>query len=273
MGVINMKKLSNSALFKLISKLLILLALAKIISLVFLWLLPNSGVELQLQENYKHTYQRIDFQNMLSASHGKRKTTRQNNSYSESISITNMILKGLYGKGPKGVAVVALKSLPKKTSLISVGEVFEGYTLKSILENSVIFTKFSKEYTLKIDKLKQINSSAISFVQTSETLKEVSRKDIDSYINDEQQLHRDISVNPLRDGNRLKGFKVLRIRKNSKMDTLGLKKNDVIISANNVELKSYKDVMDIYENVKKLTTLQLIVIRDNQEKELIYEIN
>jgi hypothetical protein len=55
-GVIAMINLSNSKMFNLITKLLILLAVAKSISLAIWWFLPSEGVELQVKENYKPKY-------------------------------------------------------------------------------------------------------------------------------------------------------------------------------------------------------------------------
>ncbi|MCW9027213.1 MAG: PDZ domain-containing protein, partial [Thiovulaceae bacterium] len=74
-------------------------------------------------------------------------------------------------------------------------------------------------------------------------------------------------------GKNIKGFKVTRIAANSKMATLGLKKNDIIIKANNVVLKSYRDALNIYTKIKDIDLVQIVVIRDGVEKEIVYEIN
>ena len=47
---------------------------------------------------------------------------------------------------------------------------------------------------------------------------------------------------------------------------------DVIIKANNKELKSYADALDIYKKIGTLQALELVVLRNNQEKEIVYEI-
>lgn len=60
-----MSKLSNSIMLSVFTKLLILLAIAKTLSLALWWFLPADGVELQVQDNYKPKYQRVDFKNML----------------------------------------------------------------------------------------------------------------------------------------------------------------------------------------------------------------
>lgn len=151
-----MQKISKSFLLSIFIKLLLLLTIAKSLSLGLWWLLPNDGVEFEEQKSYKPAYQRVDFKNMLSSpSKLKKKQTKI------SSSITKMMLKGLYGKGSKGMAIVALKSSPKKTTILSVSEVYLGYTLKTILKSGVIFRKNSKDYTLSIEKQKATSKTIL----------------------------------------------------------------------------------------------------------------
>jgi len=268
-----MKKLSSSYMLRVATLLLILLAVAKAISLAVWWFLPSDGVELQLKDNYKPKYQRVNFKNMLDTDVSTKNNSKTHqNLLNSGSSITNMVLKGLYGKGSEGFAIVALKSSPKKTSIVSVGEVFSGYTLKIILPNGVIFTKFSKEYILNMLHSKITQESVISSAESSEP-KNVSRADIDFYSKNPKEIWRDISIKEVRKGGKIEGFKVTKIKKNSKMAALGIKKGDIIIKANNIELKSYKDALNLYGKIKDLNAIEIVILRNNQEKEIVYEIN
>jgi len=270
-----MIKLSNSSYLKIFTKLLILLVVAKAVSLAIWAYLPSDGIELSEQKSYQPKYQRVDFRNMLkSPKRDSSGTTTTTATASSGISITNMVLKGLYGKGNSGFVIVALKSSPKKTSIIEVGEVFSGFTLKSITVKSAIFTKNSKEYILELDKSKSKGSitNVVDEADDSEP-KSVQRSDISFYEKNPKQIWKDISIKEIKNGKEIKGFKVTRIKRGSKMEKLGLKRGDVIIKANNIELKSYKNAMDIYSKIGTLKMIQIVVIRNNQEKELVYEIN
>ena len=267
-----MQKLSNFSWLTHISAFLILLALAKVISLSIWWFLPSDGIELEKRENYKPAYQRVDFKSMLVSPSKNKPKVKQKNPNTK-VSITNMLLKGLYGKGTNGMAIVAMKSSPTKTTVVSVGEVFATYTLKTILQRSVVFSKNSKDYTLHMGKSKEIKKSTISVIPIEQTTTTVQRADINDYISNRKDIWKDIAINAIKDENGIKGFKVNRIKKNSSIGSLGLKKDDVIVAANNVELKSYRDVLQIYKKIKELKSVQLIVLRNNQEVELVYEIN
>ncbi|WP_373003701.1 PDZ domain-containing protein [Sulfurimonas sp.] len=265
-----MIKLSNSKFILVLTKLLILLVIAKAISLFALWYLPNDGVELNVKESYQPKYQRVDFSNMIVKVQTKKNSvTKQSES---GISITNMVLKGLYGTKYKGFVIVAMKSAPKKTSIISVGENYQGYELKSISSKSAMFSKNGSDFVLSLEMVK--NTSTITKVaKQQETSSEVLRQDISYYAKNPDRIWKDISLQEVKSGNDLKGFKVTRINPNSKFESLGLKRGDIIIKANNVRLQSYKDAIQIYKNIDNLDTVQIVVIRDNQEVELVYEIN
>jgi len=269
-----MQKISNPYLLSVITKLFILLIVAKSLSLYALWILPSDGVNAVMQKNYKPKYQRVDFKNMLKSDKQVKQAVREiQQSTNNGANITNMLLKGLYGLGSNGFAIIAMKSSPQKTTLISVGEDYSGYILKTILTNSVVFTKADSEYILSMQESGKVMNKMNTFVQAvddGQVEKKVSRQDIQYYAKNPDKIWKDISIVQMK--NR-QGFKITKVRKNSKIDALGLKKGDIMIRANNNDLKSYKDAIDLYKSMDKLHTIELVVLRNNQEKEFIYEIH
>ena len=279
-----MKKLSNSALISIISKLLIILVVAKSLSLLLWWYLPNDGIEIKEKYNYQPTYQRVVFNNMITQ---EKKTIKEiPKKVVDSINITNMLLKAIYGTDKKAFVIVAMRNSPKKTEVIGIGEDFKGYRLKSITISTAIFEKNKKDYILLLEESKSSKSLQKSYITKvrdknrvrnittyDDEIVEVSRKDIAYFAKNPKQIWREISIKEVREGKKIIGFKIRRIDKNSKFAMLGLKKGDLITMANNIKLESYKDAINIYNNIDKLDTIQIVVIRDNQEVELVYEIN
>lgn len=276
-----MQNLSNTKLLKIVTKLLILLLLAKIISLGVWWYLPSEGVELNAQKSYRAEYQRVDFKNMIvkskvikSPSTSQQGQTNTTTAYS----INSLLLKGLYGSRFNGFAIVAKVTAPKKTTIVSVGEKYVGYKLKEIALSEVIFTKSSKDYVLALEDTDLKHSSRVKRVskqvsQDTPTQRSVTKEDIRSYSNNPSKIWKDIAIAPLKRNGKIVGFKVNRIKAGSKIATLGLKKGDVIIKANNIELKSFRDALNLYKQIDKIETIALVVLRNNQEEELIYEIH
>ncbi len=270
-----MIKMSHSKFLVVLTKLLLLLGFAKVISLGMWWYLPSDGVELNVKKNYEPKYQRVDFTNMIAPSKEKQKNSSlnaNNISGSGSINITNMVLKGLYASYEDGYAIVALKSEPKKTSIIAIGEIYQGYTLKSVELSNVIFEKDSKEFILELEKIGK-DLSSLPPQNSENSVSKVSREDMNFFAKDPQAIWKDISIVEVKDGDKIAGFKVTKINPKSKFAALGLLENDVIIKLNNVLLQSYKDAIELYKDIDKIETIQIVVIRENQEKELIYEIH
>jgi len=229
-----MIKLSNSTFILILTKLLILIVIAKAISLFALWYLPSDGVELSVKENYQPKYKRVNFNNMLIKSTSKQASSKIKTD--SGISITNMILKGLYGTKHKGFVVVSMKSSPKDTSIIAIGENYQGYILKSISPRSAMFSKNGSDFVLILEMM-QNSSSITKFKNTQKKLSEVSREDISYYAKNPNKIWRDISIKELKDAKELKGFKVTRL------------------------------------NIENLNTIQIVVLRNNKQVELVYEIN
>ncbi len=265
-----MIKLSNAKLLQIFTNLLILLALSKAISLIALWYFPSKGVNISIKENYQPMYQRVDFSNMFAPTQSKTNMTQSGLVNPNNISITSMVLKGLYGSNSKGYVVVAMKSSPTLTSIVEVSQEYQGYLLKSILASSVVFSKQNKEYVLMMEKVETLPFMNENDKDVSHN---VSREDIKIYSKDPESIWKDIAIEEVKNNNKISGFKVTNINPQSKFASLGLKKEDVITKVNNVLLTSYKDAIDVYNNLDTLHTVQIILLRENQEKELVYEIH
>lgn len=273
-----MQKLSNTKLIALVSKLLVLLLLAKLISLGVWWYLPSDGVELLAKKSYQPTYQRVSFANMLTQAKGA-KAAQNGASVSQggtSYTMSNFVLKGIYGSRYSGFAVIAKKTTPNDTDIIGVDDVYEGYVLKEIALSEVIFVKDGTEYKLSLDMGNPALLAAPQ-VQTQEQEiegepKKVSRADIQSYSQNPALIWKDIGIEEKKEAGKLVGFIVTRVKRGSKMETLGLRKDDIIIKANNIALTSINDVLKLYKGIDKLEALALTILRNNQEQEIVYEI-
>lgn len=263
-----MPKLSNNKMIKIFTILLTLLLVAKLLSLAAWWYLPSEGVELNAKKSYKAKYQRVDYKNMLI-----RLKIVEKPKEITTYSINSLLLKGLYGSRYSGFAIVAKKSAPK-TTIVEVGEVYAGYKLKELFMDHVVFTKDSKEYMLSLPKSKnKVSKSFIKRVSLSDDgVKSVTKQEIQKYSKNPSQIWRDISIAPYKENGKIIGFKVGRISANSKMAQLGLRVGDILIRANNIELTSFNDAIELYKDIDNIDTLALVVLRGNQEKEIIYEI-
>ncbi|MEN4053657.1 MULTISPECIES: PDZ domain-containing protein [Sulfurimonas] len=268
-----MKKLSNNSVVKILLTLGLLVVLAKAIALIALWMLPASAVRMDNEGVSSHPYYHINFNKLIGAT---RKQVTQEIASKQALSMDNFILHGLYGNEKEGYIIISTKKEPKKTDIIGIGEKYKGFRLEKIFLNYVVFTKNDKQYILHLrakfaKKTKRVPQPTIS--QGQERVYEVKRSDIGYYSKNVAQIWRDISIKEIGKNGSFEGFKVAKIRPHSKIATLGLQSGDIITEVNGKKLKSYKDVLQIYQNINKLDAISLQIKRGNTQKEIYYEIH
>lgn len=195
--------------------------------------------------------------------------------------LLNMTLNAIYDMGDDVGFIIVQEKGKAKTIILSINENFKGYKLDKIYAKYVIFTKFNKEFKLSIlQNEKKVKYEEV-VVKQREELKSIELVDdkykvkrtlIENYSKNFDKIWKDINIKEIRTKKGIDGFKIYGVRKNSIFASLGLQKGDIIKSVNNVKLKSYNDAFKIYKKINKLKILNLIIIRNNQEEELIYEI-
>ena len=269
-----MKNHSSSRYFTIFVNLLLLFIAAKFLTLSALFFLPQKGVDGESDASLNMPYMRVDFKNMLQPR--KRSSAMKDIKKENRLSMKSFILKGLYGNSRYGYIIIAPKTDPQQTTIVAFGENYKGYTLKGIFLTYALFVKGEKEYKLPLKRASLTNriiqkKSPVS--SSKQQYKIVTRADISSYQKNPQKLWREVTIQELGKNGSFRGFKVTRLKKESKLALLGLQVGDVIIQANNIVLKSYSDIMKIFQNLKRLETLSLVIKRGNIQKEIIYEIN
>ncbi len=265
-----MNLISKKWLVALLTRIVLIVIVVKAIVLVLLWFLPGEGVNYHPEHSLQAEYHRYNLKVMLDPIQGG---TASQNVVAATQAMSSIVLKGLYGTKKRGFVIVAPEAAPTKTEIIAVGEEFSGNKLVQINSNSAVFERNRRRYTLQLE-----NADTLALVKGSGAAEEddaprrVSRGDINYYAKDVDKLWKDISITEVKEGKVIKGFKVTRIRPGSALARIGLKRGDVIIKANNKVLKSYNDALDIYNKIGTMRAMELVVIRNNQEKEIIYEI-
>ncbi len=266
-----MKHHSDTKYFKVVLTLLFLALLAKIVSVVALWFLPSHAVDTKSQNSLNMPYMIVDFHNMLENTK-KTSQTVQYQSSDNAVDINTLILTALYGKGSYGYVIIALKKYPRKTTLLSVGESYQGYKLKSLFLNYALFSKMGRKYKLRLNPSSS-SHNLMHPVINEPTEHIIQRTQVNTYAHNPSKIWRDISIQQIGINGNFKGFRVTRIRQGTPFALLGLKVGDLIVKANNIALKSYSDVLKIYQNLDKLNALTLVVKRGNTEKDIVYEID
>ncbi len=272
----------NPSLIRFIRNVLIIILVAKALSLVMLWYFSYEGVHYHPNGSKMPEYKRYNANSIIKPTQKPDPKTAVEPTAEEAQelaiygpNISNMLLKGLFKRKDGGLVIIALKSKPKDSEVIGIGEAFQGYTLKKILENGAIFTKNGETFSLYFSQEQQqerYTAKPGAAQGDDDSIKQVAKSDITHYAKNVKQIWKDISVVEVKKSGKITGFKVTRIKANTPFARLGLRQGDIIIKANNRAMTSYKDAIAIYKGIDKLEALELIVLRNNQETEIVYEI-
>jgi general secretion pathway protein C len=267
-----MSLIISSNFLKLFLRILTIGVIAKILSIPFYFILPHFGVE-KTKDYSINLYHRYRIAKAFGLTPIKRvpvKTAPKKPIYQ----LTNVKLKAIYSDGKDGVIAIEEKG---KLTFLSTGEEFKGYILIGVYPDKAVFEKDGKRYELYLEdkelKAKYIISPSPQPIE-EETKFAVLKKEINHYRKNFNEIWKNIAIQEQFDPKtkQLTGFKITGINKNSIFGKIGLKKGDIIIGANNKIFKSYADVLQIYNNIDKYNSLKLTIIRNNEKKDLEYEI-
>ncbi|GEM_PF-4522228 len=181
--------------------------------------------------------------------------------------IKDFKLKALFKDESGGFVVVELNS---KEHFVSIGEEFGGYRLKSVLPEGALFEKGGKEYLLRL-QIKEADRTVPPDAGSADKGSIVSRKELLDLKSDYARLYRDIAMVPIK--SRLGfGYKITYLKKGSVLGKFGLKKGDIILAINSKSVENSSLFQDLLENLESLDYISLSILRNNEEKELYYEI-
>ena len=168
----------------------------------------------------------------------------------------NFKLKAIYNNKNQGFIIIEDNL---KTHFINLNETYKGYKLIKIGLKYAIFKKNNKMYKISFKNIDVKNSTSY--------LSKVSKSTLIEYKNNPTKIWNNIGI--IQDK---KGYKITYIKPGSIFEKLGLKRGDVIIEVNGKRLLNDEDAWYLYKNALNFTNVNILILRNNQQKVLHYEI-
>ena len=183
-------------------------------------------------------------------------------------SIGEYTLKGTVVCSKCGHSIAILKNKEGKSLVVAEGEEVNGYRLKRVLPQQAVFEKGGKEFVLKLEEReKEEGSSKTS--QTPQTQRyKVKRKEIVEELSSGEFL-KYINIVPTKNP---EGLKVNYVNPRSFIYKLGIRPGDIILSINDVRIKTPEDSFSAFERLKSADTITITVLRRGKEVKLHYEL-
>ncbi|MDD2451643.1 MAG: PDZ domain-containing protein [Sulfurovum sp.] len=285
-----MKHLFKPERMKLLILVLAVILFVKLVWVVvaFLWL-PTSGVDYSEEKGPQNLYYRVRVpSNDQSQRVEKPKVLPQG-------SIKDIDLLGIYSASDITVVTVRHKG---KTKVLSKGEMINGFVLEGAGSDFATFSKEEKLYTVTLIKPKKSSrgTGSIKTVNGPDSISQeksstdqakmpsgeivdagdrkiVDRSLLTHYTTNMDDIFKDIGIQDMKEGDRVTGFRVKFVRRGSHFAKLGLQRGDIIKSVNGQEINSYNAAFGIFKEVQNMSNMTLVIIRDNKEMELEYEVN
>ncbi|NWF66099.1 MAG: PDZ domain-containing protein [Campylobacterales bacterium] len=272
-----MNQIFNKPTINFLITILTFILIAKILSVGMLYFLPKSGVEKSLAQSSDLPYNQYKVSQIFDLKVSQVST--QEIKQEDLLKIDNLILKALYSAGSNSFVVICETTSQNKSEFLKINDTYKGFKLLEIKEKDAIFDKDGKKYSLTFKEEKSSTKVAQSVslpidtqVSTNGAVRVVGKREIQKYRENFNSIWDNIAIKEIVNNGVIEGFKVLSIKSDSIFNQLGLKANDVIKAVNNKEIKNYSDAFKIYNNIDNMESLKLTIIRDNQVKELEYEV-
>jgi len=204
--------------------------------------------------------------------------------------INSFELLAIYHSPSRVVVTVSKKG---KSSVLTKGDEIDGYRLEDATAQEAIFLRDGKSYRIRLTESskQKMGSSSVRYIDSKEkkipeeksddkgeivqdeSVTVLDRSLLEHYQKNINDIWKNIGITDVKEGEKIKGFKVNFIKRGSDFAKLGLRRGDVIKSINGQEIHDYKSAFDSYKNIDTMDGLSLTIQRGEEEMELEYEIN
>lgn len=245
--------------------------------LVLLYFLPATGVTKSILPTRLDEYIVLDAKDLFDirkSSAAQSRLKEQEKPQATTYPLTALKIKAIFHS--PSLSFVTLED-GKEVVFLDIGQTFKGYTLYKIYPKKAIFTRDGKQYELTLaddtdKKAAQATQKKEKQAEAVQTLKNVPRDEIRTYQKDMSKIWSNIGLKEHKSGGKTDGFIVTFVKNGSVFDQLGLQKGDILTEANGVKIASYKDALKLYKKIDTIKVFKLTILRNNEEKELEYEI-
>jgi len=191
------------------------------------------------------------------------------------LNLDSFLLRGtvVVEKG-KGFAFLEKKG-EKKLRVLKNGESIEEFVLVKVFPDHVILAKGNQSFILRLfegDERKRRGGNSTRYSEPSSNLSHrilrVRRKEVLREFSSGKFL-KQIGITPSENP---KGIKVLFVKRGSFIQKLGIRRGDIIISINDIQIRTLEDSFAAFERLKSSDSITITLLRNGKKLKLQYEI-
>jgi len=186
-------------------------------------------------------------------------------------------LNAVYSDGSHAFIAINDKT---STTFVDYGTLYKNlYRLVGISSNSAVFSAYGKRMTLRLGEegslsLKEKVTTYVPEQNAAAPSNYVlERSTIERYTDNMGETWKNISIDEVVKEGKITGFRVSKITEGTAFALLGIQKGDIITGIDNKPLNSYAAAFAAYQNALRRSAIKITVLRNNQPKDLEYEIS
>ncbi|WP_457640543.1 type II secretion system protein GspC [Persephonella sp.] len=235
--------------------------------------LPDKKTDKKSYANLKYIF----MQERTAIQPSEEKETTSNKTRQSVEMVTNLKLIGIINAKKKKLAFIKSGKIVK---LVGINEIIDGYKLKEIKDFYLILEKNGKKYMLSMDmgfvsaktsnilKKKEEKKS----VQTESEVIRIDRRFVKEKTADIGTLLKDVLIVPEIRNNETVGFRFRYVKPQSILYKFGLRSGDLIISINDMPVRTAEEAFKIYNMLRNEELIKLVIERNGKRKVITYEI-
>ena len=188
-------------------------------------------------------------------------------------------IKAIYRSGSGSFVSI---SDGKETSVVAQGGKYKkDFLLIGVNDRSAVFKGHGKSYRLRLGfddplSVEQTVTRTVADMTRPQyqqnEWRTIPRHTVMEQVRDVQKIFKRIAIREVRKGGKIDGFRILSIDPQSVFASVGLQTGDVIVAVNNKKLLSYGDAFSVYNQIPRMHSVQISILRNNLPKDIVYEI-
>lgn len=229
-----------------------------------------------------NSYSDIEKRNLFKAASKSEKEKKVDVSNLKETGLNLKLWGTIQSVGEDSYAVIE-DSSAKDQKLYKAGDKIKNSTLKMVLREKVVLTVDGVDEVLQMEKADKGPGSSKNFASGMSGSRPgrfkgdskeipIDRKEVEAAMGDVNSLMRQISLKPHISDGKPDGIAVSSVQPSSIFKKAGLQSGDVIMSIDGREIKTFEDVMGMYESLKSSSRIEMQVKRQDTPVTLVYNL-
>ncbi len=165
-----------------------------------------------------------------------------------------------------GVRNFALLKVDGKTLVLEEGKEKQGVRLKRVWRKGALLEVGGEELRLRVSPPEPSANEPAPAGSSSEI--RISRREVERITRDPGIMFREIRLVPYVKNGKTEGFIFEWVKPGSLFYRAGLRKGDILVSINNMTIKSGEDAFRILQALRNEPSLRVVVLRQGQRREI-----